>query len=262
MSGFFERDGESLVPTSRAAATWQRDKVHGRLLAGLAARAADSVARDLGLRCARLTVDLLHAPPFAPIDVVVDVVHQTRRSATLTVELWSCGRASTRSSAALLAPSDAPPGEVWTAGDWDAPPPDQLRPISEDQRRLLPWDLHPVHGPDLVTADRKAVWIHDPIPLVTGETASPFVRLGMVADAVNPIANSGSRGLRYINTDLSLHVAREPDGKWFGFDVVDHQARDGLAVGVCRLHDIRGALGIVTTAGLAMRRPARHRRDG
>jgi len=150
---------------------------------------------------------------------------------------------------------------VWTLGRWAAPAPADLEPMGPEQRRFLPWDLRPVHGPELVTADRKAGWIRDEVPLVAGEQSPPFVRLATIADAVNPLANSGTRGLRYINTDLTLYLDRDPVGSWFGFEVTSHLADAGIAVGQCHLHDLAGPLGTVATASLAMRRPALRRRD-
>lgn len=257
MDSYFERDGSYLLPTARAAGAWNADRMHGRLIVGLIADDVQRIAHADGMRCARFTVDLLEPAPMQPVCVRTISVHRTSRSHVLDVVATTDSGGLTRASVVLLAGAETPPGEVWSAAPWNAPPPDRVEPVSDDQRSTLPWDARPVHGPDMVTRDRKAVWLRDPFSLVAGEVAPALVRLAMVADAVNPLANSGTRGLRYINTDLTLYLRRDPVGEWFGFEVTQHLATDGTAVGHCAVHDTDGPVGVATSVGLAMRRPVR-----
>ena len=42
---------------------------------------------------------------------------------------------------------------------------------------------------------------------------------------------------------------------WIGFDVVNHHATDGIAIGECWLYDEQGPIGTSTVAALAQRKP-------
>jgi len=42
---------------------------------------------------------------------------------------------------------------------------------------------------------------------------------------------------------------------WVGFDVVNHHATDGIAIGECWLYDEKGPIGTSTVAALAQRKP-------
>ena len=67
----------------------------------------------------------------------------------------------------------------------------------------------------------------------------------------------GDAGLKYINTDANLYLHRLPQEGWIGFEVTDHQASDGVAIGHTRIYDLRGPIGFGSTCALAqrMRRP-------
>ncbi len=62
-------------------------------------------------------------------------------------------------------------------------------------------------------------------------------------------------GLGYINSDVTLYLHRLPVTRWIGFDVVNHHASDGIAIGECWLYDEKGPIGTSTVAALAQRKP-------
>ena len=78
--------------------------LHGRLLAGLAARAVEGMGHDPMLRVARLTVDMFRAPPMSALDVATRVIRDGRRVRVVDVSIRSAGvevaRARARSSSA------------------------------------------------------------------------------------------------------------------------------------------------------------------
>ena len=91
--------------------------------------------------------------------------------------------------------------------------------------------------------------------LVDGAPLTPFVRVAVAADFASPFANAGDQGLGYINSDVTLYLHRLPVKEWIGFEVVNHQASDGIAIGECFLYDENGAIGTSTVAALAQRKP-------
>jgi acyl-CoA thioesterase len=91
--------------------------------------------------------------------------------------------------------------------------------------------------------------------LVEGAPLTPFVRAAVAADFASPFANAGDQGLGYINSDVTLYLHRLPVKEWIGFEVVNHHATDGIAIGECFLYDQQGPIGSSTVAALAQRKP-------
>ena len=91
--------------------------------------------------------------------------------------------------------------------------------------------------------------------LVDGVRIPPFVHVATGADFASPFANAGDQGLGYINSDVTLYLHRLPVTRWVGFDVVNHHATDGIAIGECWLYDEKGPIGTSTVAALAQRKP-------
>ncbi|MEO9255366.1 MAG: thioesterase family protein, partial [Tepidiformaceae bacterium] len=77
------------------------------------------------------------------------------------------------------------------------------------------------------------------------------------SDFTNPFANSGSGGLQYVNADVTLYLHRLPIGDWLGFEVIEHHATEGIAVGECVMYDEAGAIGRSLVCGVANRRKPR-----
>jgi hypothetical protein len=100
----------------------------------------------------------------------------------------------------------------------------------------------------------RRVWLTERRTLVEGEPLSPFTRAAMAADLASAFSNTGDRGLRYINSDVTLYLSRLPRRDWIGFDVVDHQAADGVAIGACRVYDQEGPIGTANVCALAQGR--------
>ena len=78
--GFFRAEGDTLVPAPFATSPWGQ-VLHGRLIGGLTARAAEQARAEVPeLACARLTVDLFRSVPLAPVRVTASPVRSGRRA--------------------------------------------------------------------------------------------------------------------------------------------------------------------------------------
>jgi acyl-CoA thioesterase len=82
---------------------------------------------------------------------------------------------------------------------------------------------------------------------------TPFARAAVASDFASPLSHSGSGGLAYINSDVTLYLHRAPVGDWLGFEKRDHQATLGVAIGECRLYDVKGQIGLIACAALGQR---------
>lgn len=69
------------------------------------------------------------------------------------------------------------------------------------------------------------------------------------------VCNWGSRGIGYINADMTLTLTRDPEGPALGLLAQNHIAAAGIAVGTAVLYDRNGALGtsVVSTVSNARR---------
>jgi hypothetical protein len=253
---FFSTDGDDVfVPRPHARSPWSPDMLHGRLLAGLAAR---HIERDHAgtagaqMRVARLTVDMFRAVPLAPVVVHATLARDGRRVRAVDVVVEREGRTALRASALLLAAGEPPPGVVWGRPAWNMPSPADIPP---QPRRAT--QTEPVGNPDLRVVGGfdgpgpHRAWVRDPWPLVDGEELSPLIRAVMAADVGSPLSSWSDAGLQYINADLTVSLVRLPDGEWIGVEVIDHLDANGIGVGVCRLYDQVGPIGHCQVTGVA-----------
>ena len=116
------------------------------------------------------------------------------------------------------------------------------------------WDMRPI-TPFMVKQAHKRAWMREIRDLVDGVPITPWLRAALAADFTSPFANSGDEGLGYINTDITLYLHREPRGEWLGFETVNHQATEGVAIAECTLFDLQGPIGTSSVCALAQQRP-------
>jgi hypothetical protein len=250
---FFRRDGESFVPTPACRGPWDPKSLHGRVVIGLLGREIERGFGDPAFVPARLTVDMYRLPDLSPIEVVVRPVREGSRLRLVEAELFSGGKSSARATCQFLRRADPPPGRVWSPPNWDAPAPaDIAEPVRNGGMGGM-WTTRPITGAFGDVGPRR-LWMSEVRELIEGEAWTPFSRVAVAADFASPFANAGDAGLGYINSDVTLYLARVPVGEWIGFEVVDHQASEGVAFGACAIYDEAGRIGQASVAALAQRR--------
>jgi hypothetical protein len=249
--GFFRADGDLLVPAAFATSPWGQ-VLHGRLIGGLTARAAEQAcAESAELACSRLTVDLFRSVPLAPVRVSTNQVRAGRRIMVLDVTVEQDGGPVGQGRAVLLRRSEQPEGRFRPPPAWGAPTPPELGPPEPMPARQWtpPWETWRVgDGPNPMVG---GMWIRDTHPLVTGEQLTPLVRLGMAADLASPVSNFSDRGLNFINADYTVYLGREPRGEHVGIQPDGHLSERGVAAGRCVLHDLSGPVGFAGTTAVA-----------
>lgn len=257
--GFFRPDGDLLVPASFATSPWG-PVLHGRLLGGLAARAAEQARAEFpGLLCSRLTVDMFRSAPLAPVSVSTRQVRSGKRIMVLDVMIEQADGPVGAARMVLLRASEQPAGTLRPAPVWDAPIPVRDAPPLPGNGRWKPaWQSWRISGADWSPVD--GVWVREIHPLVAGEPLTPLERLSMAADMVSPISNFSDRGLAFINADYTIYLGREPQGEHIGIQPGGHVSDRGVAAGHCVLHDLQGAVGFVSTTAVA-NAPLRHPAD-
>jgi len=251
---FFRREGDSYVPSSMARGPWSPNSLHGRLIAGLLGHEIDRLHGDPELTPARLTVDMYRLPDLSPVQVTTKVVRDGYRIKVIDAEFFSNGVSCGRATSQLLRKMGAPAGQVWEPPPWSVPAPADI-PAPTDKRAGMGgmWATRPIAGAMGSFGPRK-LWMSDVREIVEGDPMTPFTRVALAADFASPFANAGDKGLAYINSDMTIYLHRLPVTEWIGFEVVNHHATDGVAIGECWMHDEQGPIGLSAVCALVQKK--------
>ncbi len=239
---FFHQPAEapSFEPTDVARGPWGHETLHGHVLGGLVAHVIESAHGDAAFVPARFTVDMFRSPRFAPVTIATRVAREGKRVRVIDASLEAGDVEIARGSALMLRRAEDPEGSVWGPETWDVPPPDKLE--APEGERTPVWETRWISG-DQGTADRRRAWMREVRELVAGHSLTPWVRGAMAADFTNPLANSGDRGLEFVNADYTLYLHRLPAGEWIGVEATSHHSEEGVAVATCALYDEGGPIG-------------------
>lgn len=228
VESFFEPLGESrsagvaredwtvraFAATGHTAGPWSADLMHAGPPTALVAHVAASVLPVPSLRLGRLCVEILSPLAVGEVSVGARVLRPGSRVCLVESELAVGGRTAMtarcwyirRGSAAGL-PSTRP-----------TPPPDSGEPreIPAGWGRgyldALEWRW--VSG-GFESAGDACVWARSRTDLVAGESISPVERVLVLADSASGISSLANPAeLLFVNTDLTVHVLREPTGPW------------------------------------------------
>ena len=259
---FFTRDRDAFLPTDAARGPWDPNSLHGRVIIGLLAFTIEHSHGSDEFVPARLTVDMFRLPTMAPIEVRTRLVRNGLRIRLVEADLYSAGVAMARASCQLLRKTENPQGTVWSPPNWDVPAPSDI-PAPTDPRLGMhgKWATRPIVGA-MGTVGPRRLWMSEVRELVEDSPLTPFVRVAVAADFASPFANAGDQGLGYINSDVTLYLHRLPVKEWIGFEVVNHHASEGVAIGECFLYDELGPIGTSTVAALAQRKTMATPRPG
>ena len=239
---FYEADGDRLVPSELTRGPWDPGAQHAGPPSALIARSIDRCEPREGMRVGRITLEILGPVPLAPLSVSAAVVRPGR-----SVEL-------------LEAALSGPDGEVMRARAWrltpgevslDVPDPAPPGPDAGEARDFFatgqPVGYHTameyrfLRG-GFVEPGPATVWMRPRVPLVAGEETTPLERVLIAADSGNGVSAALDwKRFLFINTDLSVHLLREPEGDWVCLDAVTHA--DGLGLSDTALYDERGRIG-------------------
>jgi len=244
---FYVPDGDALVSTELTRGPWDPDAQHAGPPAALLGRAVERCEPRHDAQVGRITFEILGPVPLAPLRASARVVRPGR-----SVEL-------------LEASLSGPDGEVMRATAWrlrtgaveldpeppaDPPPPgpatgsnEPFFPVRAEAGYHTAMEISFVSG-GFLEPGPAMVWMRSRVPLVEGEDTSPLGRVLIAADAGNGVsATLDWRRYLFINTDLSVHLKRLPEGEWVGLDAVTYPEPHGIGLADTALWDERGRLG-------------------
>lgn len=245
---FTRAAGGEFVPTPFAGSHWGADHLNGPAVVGLAAQELESRCGSADFMPTRLTVDLLRAARVVPTAVSVRVVRDGRRVRSAECDVEQEGRLVARATLLQYRRSTAPPGRLWAPPmSFPFPP-----PLSDGAQTAVHSDAADwSRSPGGHQNDSRKRFYNNAIDVVAGQPNSQFLRAVMVAEATSLVTNLGTRGIGYINGDLTVGLARLPIGEWIGVQADSHWSTDGVAVGTATLFDQSGAFGSGMTTAVA-----------
>lgn len=239
---FYEADGERLVPSELTRGPWDPDAQHAGPPSALVARAIERCEARAGLRVGRITLEILRPVPLAPLRVDARVVRPGRSVELLEASLSGPDGELVRARAwrvqlgerRLDEADESPPGP----GDGE---PRDFFPTGETIGYHTAMEYRFVAG-GFLEPGPATVWMRPRVPLVAGEEITPLQRVFVAADSGNGVSAALDwRHFIFINTDLTVHLLREPAGEWVCLDAVTRV--DGLGLTDTALFDERGWIG-------------------
>jgi hypothetical protein len=224
---------------------WTPDAQHFGPPSALLVRALEELGGGHSRQLARVTIEILGPAPLTELSVRARVERPGRSVEMLSAELVAGDRAVARASAWRMATSDTS-GVGADAVD-PLPSPEGVAespwPTGWSGGYLEAMEWRAVAG-DMVTPGPAAVWARQRVALVEGEKPSPLQRLFTVADSANGVSNFlDPHRWWFINTELTVHLQREPTGEWIGLDAATTVGPNGIGTATSRLHDLAGQVG-------------------
>ena len=246
---FYDSDDERLVASELTRGPWDPGAQHAGPPSALLARAVERCEPRADAMVARVTVEILRPVPIAALTVSARVIRPGR-----SVELIEAALAGPEGDELMRArawrirttelelPADALDEEA------PPPPPGEGResdffPTGLDVGYHTAMDYRFVGGRFLEPGP-ATVWMRMRQPLVEGEEPTPLQRVLVAADSGNGVSGTLDwRRYLFINTDLTVHLARPAEGEWVCLDSVTWPQRSGVGLTDTALYDERGRIG-------------------
>jgi len=256
LEAFYERDGDAFVPSELTRGPWDPGAQHAGPPAALLGRAVEADETLIG----RITIEVLRPVPLAPLTVTSALLRPGRNVELVEAALNEAGggdqppiaratawRLRTDDGVAALDSGPPPPGP-------DAGRERRFFPTGQDVGYHTAMDYRFVDGAFTEPGPAR-VWLRMRQPLVAGEPVSPLARVLVAADSGNGVSAAlDYRRHLFINTELSVHLVREPAGEWVLLDAITYVGPHGVGLSESVLYDETGRLGSAAQTLLVRRR--------
>lgn len=245
---YFQRiDEHRYHPTEHAGGAWSPGEIHFSPLGGLIVHAVERYLAERpgpGMLLSRVTFDILGFLAADECEIHVETIRPGRTIQLLEATVLIAGRTAVRARAWFLSPFDT--AAVAGGGPDRLPPPESVDtwPMTSVWMGgyVASLDVRAVTPPQ---PGRATVWISTDVALVAGETAGPLASWIKLVDTANGIAVRQPPGKEWMfpNVDLSIHLHRQPEGRWTGLDTTVTFGAAGVGVTSTVLHDVAGPVG-------------------
>ena len=253
-AAFYTRRGDVFVPSELTRGPWDPGAQHAGPPSALLGRA---VERD-GFVVGRITVEILR-PCRSPRSGSPPRRCGPGATSSWWPRRWRGGRGRGRARDRLAAARGLRPHTL--AGPADAPPPgpdaggeQSFFPTGQTVGYHTAMDYRFLSGGFLDPGPAE-VWLRMRQPLIEDEPDSPLTRLLVAADSGNGVSAAlDYRRWLFINTELTVHLVREPAGEWICLDAITRAGPEGVGLAESVLWDERGRLGVAAQTLLVRQR--------
>ncbi|MEV5650480.1 thioesterase family protein [Nocardia sp. NPDC052254] len=244
-SSYFVRvDEHAFEPTVHVGGAWSADEQHFSPLGGLIVHEIErSRTGRPPMIAGRICFDILGRIAFDRFEIHVETIRPGRTielvqanvviggRAVVTARVWYLTVQDTGTVAGNSFRSTAAPGtlqpwpltSVWPGG------------------YIASLETRPVGTP---TPGRTTAWVRSPIDLVADEQAGATASFVALVDTANGIAvRQPPTEWMFPNLDLTIHLFREPTGRWTGLDTSVAFGATGQGLTSTVLHDVDGPVG-------------------
>lgn len=235
---FFVPTDHGFEATHSTGGPWRSDAQHGGPPAGLLGRALEqSAGQPLG----SIALDLLGPVPLGPLTVDAGVVRPGRSVSLHQAVLRDGTDRAVATARAWAFPELAGPGEVGPAlphtPDDGRPQPS---PASWKPGYLDATEWRWISG-GVADPGPAVVWMRPRIPLVAGEETSPLQRLLCCVDSASGVSAAlDPAAWNFLNTELSVHVLRPPEGDWVCLEARTTLGPGAVGIATSDVYDARG----------------------
>lgn len=247
IGSYYEPAGEGRYkPTTHAGGAWDPEEQHFSPLGGLIVHAIDRFAAergDRGLVLSRVSFDILGRLALDECEIRVETVRPGRTIELVEATVLIRDRPVVRARAWLLSTGDT--AAVAGGDDSMLTPPDELASWTLTDvwpgGYIASVDIRPVTPP---RPGRTTAWVGTELDLVAGQDSSPLASFIALIDTANGIAvRQDPTEWMFPNVDLTIHLHRQPEGRWTGLDTTVTFGPTGQGVTSSVLHDTRGPVG-------------------
>ena len=246
---FLPDDDSTFVPTVGAIGPWNPKMLHGAAVAALFAGQLTPDDRTLG----RLTVELLGPVPFTPLRLAISDAEGGHRVQRRLAVLTAAGKpvASAMSVTILQTELDMPDDALDHDDPFRRVPAPDLSSVPPGLAEVIGWENF--HSTAVATKrlrvaddpEKSHQWVALTVPVVAGQ---PIRGTEVAAVAADFASEAIHRRLpftewSFMNTDLTLHLARPPVGTWIGMNTSAVIQPVGAGIASTQLFDAAGRVG-------------------
>ncbi|MDQ3768989.1 MAG: thioesterase family protein, partial [Actinomycetota bacterium] len=260
VTALFDRADGGFVAHPMTRGPWDVRMMHGGAPAALLAREIERVEPETDMVVARLTVEFLGGVPIGRVEVETQTVKPGKRFQLVEATLDADGRRACLARAVRLRRAQMPAaGATPTRVADPLAPPEHGEPfpgfVERDDGMFYPDAAEIRLAGGEIGSGALAAWIRLRCELVPGEQPSPIARVAAAADFANGLSwILPFEDWLFVNTDLTIHLHREPEGEWIGLDAQTSVSEAGVGVASARLHDLHGPLGLCAQSLFVQRR--------
>lgn len=254
LEGVSEAGRERVESLPTTAGPWSPHAQHGGPPAALLCRSIEALGRG---SVARFTMELWGPIPVGPLDVSATLARPGRSVSLVHAELRDPARdAVVATAAAWLFPATGegpePVGPPLPHGPAAGVAHDRPEAWSPGYLDAVEWRWI-VGG--VAEAGPGTVWMRPPV-LVEGEPTSPVQRLLACVDSASGVsARLDISEWAFLNTELTVHVLREPVGEWICLDAATLLGPGAAGIATATAYDELGPVARSAQSLLIQRRP-------